>query len=328
VLPQPYERWFVELTGRGTAVESRATCDHCAMLPDAPDLPPEGPFDPATLCCTYHPQLAPHFVGGILKDGSEAGRAHVRARIAARVGVSPLGLLPPPEYASLYARASLRAGAFGRTRELLCPFHDAGRCTIWQHRGAACASFHCKFDRGALGHGLWNLLVIGFNAVERALARWLLAEAGLDAAACDAFLHAPADDALDARAWGAWRGREEAWFVEAARRVEALSFAEVLALGGRDLAPLGDALRGAVSRFDDLTPPARVRAGDGILHHIGLPGRARLQHPGVPLDLLELSAEVAARVRQIAAPIPTAEVALDDGLLRQLLDWQVLIPSV
>jgi hypothetical protein len=325
VLPEPYERWFVELTGRATGVESRSTCDHCAMLPGAPDLPPEGPFDPATLCCTYHPQLAPHFVGGILKDGSEAGRARVRARIAARVGVSPLGLMAPPEYAALHARFGMRAGAFGRTRELLCPFHDAGRCTIWAHRGAACAAFHCKHDRGALGHGLWNLIVLGFNAVERALGRRLLAEGGLDAAACDALLFAPADDTLDARAWGAWRGREEAWFLEAARRVEALSFAEVLALGGRELAPLGDALGGAVSRFDARTVPPLVRAGEGILHHIGLPGRARLQHPGVPLDLLELPAEVAERVRQIAAPIPPAELALDDALLRKLLDWQVLV---
>src|SRR5207244_3797416 len=263
MLPGLYERWFIEACGRPSPVESRSTCDACVMLPGAPDLPPEGPFDPAVRCCTYHPHLAPHFVGGIL--GTGAGGAVVRARIAARVGVTPLGLGP----------GATSEGTFGHSHELLCPFYEAGRCTIWQHRGAACAAFHCKFDRGALGFGLWNLITLAFNAIERGLAGWLLRRQGLDPQACDALLHAPADPALDARAWGAWRGREEDYFLEAARLIEPLSWPEVVAIG--DLGPLGEALRGAVERFDAMEPPQRVRRGAGVLYHLGRAGSGRLQ---------------------------------------------------
>src|SRR3954471_18947512 len=118
MLPGLYERWFIEACGRPSPVESRSTCDSCAMLPGAPDLPPEGPFDPAVRCCTYHPHLAPHFVGAILRD--DPGRAVVRARIAARLGVTPLGLGPTPAYAALRER---QPEGFGRSLDLLCPFH-------------------------------------------------------------------------------------------------------------------------------------------------------------------------------------------------------------
>src|SRR3954469_9060168 len=100
VLPGSYERWFVEICGRQAPVETRSTCDACAMLPGAPDLPPSGAFDPAVRCCTYHPHLAPWLIGGILKDGAEGARSIVRARIAAKTGVTPLGLEPSPEYAA------------------------------------------------------------------------------------------------------------------------------------------------------------------------------------------------------------------------------------
>src|SRR5262249_37629611 len=149
-------------------------------------------------------------------NGTDEGKARVRARIVAKEGVTPLGLLPSPDYAERHQRLAFRPGAFGRTRELLCPFHHDGKCTIWQHRGVTCASFFCKFDRGALGHGFWNLVVIAFNVVDRALGRWLLEQKQLDAAACDALLFAPRDEASYSRAWGAYLGREEDYFVEAA----------------------------------------------------------------------------------------------------------------
>ena len=63
MLPGPYERWSRELLGRPFPAEPRSTCASCAMLPDAPDLPPEGPFRAEVRCCTYQPHLAPHLVG-------------------------------------------------------------------------------------------------------------------------------------------------------------------------------------------------------------------------------------------------------------------------
>ena len=320
MLPELYERWFVEWCGRPSPVESRSTCAECAMLPGAPELPPEGPFDAETRCCTYHPHLAPHFVGAILERGSDVGRATVRARIAGRIGVSPLGLGPTPQYARLP-----RGRGFGRNRDLTCPFLADGRCSIWSHRGAACAAFHCKYDRGVLGHWFWGLQVVAFQAVERALMRWLLTRMALDAAACDALLRAPADEALDARAWGGWRGREEAYFLEAARLIEPLSFAEVAALGGAELNGLAQAVRTAAAQID-ATPPERVRRNDAVVHHIGVNGRTRLQNPGVPFDLIELSSELAERLRRLEESATTG-LGLDDPLLRRLLDWQVLLPA-
>lgn len=320
MLPAPYERWFTEIAGRPSAVESRSTCDRCAMLPGAPDLPPEGPFHPDARCCTYHPDLAPHFVGGILAEGTDEGRARVRRRIAARVGVTPLGLGPAPE------RPAPKPSSFGRDPSLRCPFFDAGRCTVWEHRGAACAAYHCKFDRGVLGQGLWSLTVVAFNVVERAIARWLLARHGLDVAACDALLHAPHDADLDARAWKSWRGREEAYFLEAHQLISPMAWPDIVALGGKEIAQLAAALRGAIGRFDALKPPQWVRHGDDVLHHIGRSGQVRLQHPTIPEDLLEVPAELAARLDSLE-DTPLAALGVDAGLAKRLLDWRILRSS-
>lgn len=313
MLPGSYERWFVEICGRGSPVERRSTCDSCAMLP-----PAEPAFDPAVRCCTYHPFLAPHFVGGILASGSESGRALVRARIAAQ-SATPLGLGPSRAYAA--ARESVKdpRDAFGHARELLCPFYADARCTIWQHRGVPCAAFHCKLDRGALGFGLWNLIVVAFNVVERALAVWLLRRQGLHAPACDKLLHAPDDEELYARAWGSWRFREEEYFLEAARLVEPLTWAEVVALGGADLARLGTALREAVERFDRMPLPERVRRGEGVLYKLG-----RVHNPSVPFDPLEIPEGVARRIEQLDSA-PLEALKLEPELARRLLDWQALV---
>src|SRR5262249_45140987 len=118
VLPGPYERWFSEATGRASPEEPRSTCDNCCMLPGSPSLPPQGAFDPAVKCCSFHPHLAPHFVGAL------ADNPIVHARIAARYNVTPLGMGPPEGF---------KQTRFGHGQ--VCPFHDQGRCSIWSQRG-------------------------------------------------------------------------------------------------------------------------------------------------------------------------------------------------
>jgi hypothetical protein len=321
MLPDPYERWYVEMCGRPSPVETRATCDDCAMLPGAPSLPPEGAFDPALRCCTHHPHLAAHFVGGILDGDDPHGRAVVRARIAARVGVTPLGIAQPPGWP-----AQPPPGAFGHSTALRCPFLDGARCSIWRHRGTVCAAFHCKFDRGALGAGLWKLIQLAFATVERVVARWALERAGLELAACEALLRAPGDPALEARAWGGWHGREEPFFVDAARAVAQLSWSDIAALGARELGGLGAAMRGALERLDALKPPARVRRNPEILHHIRLDGGARLQNVGVLLDVIDVDARTAAALAALGESSLDA-LGLDEELTQRLLDWQVLLPA-
>jgi Fe-S-cluster containining protein len=325
MLPGPYERWFTEICGRPSPIEARSTCERCAMRPGAPDLPPEGPYSASLRCCTYHPHLAPHFVGGILERGTARGRDLVRARIAGRFGVTPLGLGHSEAYAEAWRTVGSQPGAFGRRAEIRCPFYDGERCAIWEHRGPVCAAFHCKLDRGALGASLWSLLTAAFNAVERALARWLLARQALDASACDALLHSPADAALSARAWGPFDGREEEYFCEAARLIEPLLWAEVEAISRGELTGLSDALRATVARLHDGALPDRVRWGQ-LLHHPGGNGTVRLQHPSAPLDLLELPAALAERLSRPGVT-RLCDLGLAPALARKLLDWQALVPS-
>ena len=323
MLPGPYERWFVEMVGRPSPVETRSTCDACAMAPGSPDLPPEGAFDPALRCCTYHPHLAAHLVGAILERGDSPGSDIVRARIAERAGVTPIGIGPDARWAAAWKQSGTRPGAFGRDHSLLCPFLANERCTIWESRGAPCASFHCKFDRGVSGASLWNLLTLAFNHIERALARWLLQRMALDAAATDALLQYPADPTLQSRAWGSFHGKEEEYFRAASQLIAPLSWKEVVAIGGRDLTAIEDTLTATMKRLASNDLPSRVQRGE-VLIQIGKPGTARLFHPAAPLDLLEIPADLAPRLARFHEG-EIADLEIDDSLLRKLLDWQALI---
>jgi Fe-S-cluster containining protein len=294
VLPDVYERWFQELCGRPSPVETRANCDRCNML----DPAEEEPFNPETRCCTYHPHLAPHLVGALIAEGSRI----VEEKVAARDGVTPLGLGPNAAYSALFARLGQTPDAFGRQRALLCPFYAQGHCSIWAQRPMACAAFFCKFDRGPLGHGVWKLMVVSFHAVDHALLKRLVAHAGLDAAACDALLRTPADRELEARAWGSWRGREREYFLEAARLA-----AEARPSEFPELARLGEALRGVLARLD--ARPEKVRRNQEVLYQLG-----RVRHTGVPFDRLEVDLEQLDFER------------LDEETRRRLVDWQVLLP--
>jgi hypothetical protein len=323
-LPEPYERWTRAILGRPLATERRSTCASCAMQPGAAGLPPEGPFLPEVRCCTYQPSLPPHLVGAILADDAAPGRAVVRARIAGRAGVSPLGIGPAPGYSATYAGVVADPVGFGRSAELACPYLDGDRCGIWAHRGIACATYHCKFDRGALGAGLWNLIGVMVLIVDRALRRWLVRRHDLRPDACDLLLR---DPSADAEAWGGWLGREEDYFLDCARLVDGLAWRDVEVIGGVELERWAQALRGAVERLDAAQTPTRVQRGGDVLYRIGRPGTVRLQHRGVPNDLLEVPAEIAARIEGLGpAEVELAALGLDGALIRALLDWQVLVP--
>lgn len=263
-------------------------------------------FDAGSKCCTYHPHLAPHFVGALLASGN----ALVEERLRRRVGVTPLGLGAPPGF-------SVRE--FGRD-DGRCPFHAEGRCTIWESRGPACAAFHCRFERGPLGAQLWQLILYAWNGIERALNGMLLQRHGLSAEACDALLRAPEDAALDTAAWGRLRGREAEYFLDAHALIPELSWKDVAKLG--HAGPLGEALRGAVERLHALQLPERVQPGPAQLVQLG--SKVRAVSPAAPFDALELPAELLPRLQQ---PGRLAALGLNDAQARQLLDWAALVPA-
>src|ERR1700735_2429640 len=102
-LPPVQAAWISEIVGGPIPAETQATCDDCAMCNQVD--PAASSFNPETKCCTYLPSLAHFLVGQVrVEDGTAgaAGRESVRARIAAGIGVTPLGLDKAPAYDALY----------------------------------------------------------------------------------------------------------------------------------------------------------------------------------------------------------------------------------
>ena len=65
-------------------------------------------FKPDAKCCTYHPGIPNYLVGAILADQGEElaeGRRRLRARIEARIGVTPGYIQAPRKYNQIYSAA-------------------------------------------------------------------------------------------------------------------------------------------------------------------------------------------------------------------------------
>ena len=247
VLPPLYARWIDDLLGAPIEPEAHATCADCAMC--APASAPPDPeavyFNPRVKCCTFVPALPNSLAGRILRDPEHGGRGRisVEARIATGIGVTPLGLGRSPAQ-------HVPDSGFGQDEAFLCPHfvqQDGGICGIWAHREATCATFFCKFVRGAVGASFWSALQRLLEAIEQALAWQCLETLDLGGAAVSLLLGAGGDSRHgmvtqrqdgtyapeDLRAmWGRWAGRERAFYVAAAGVVENMSWPEILERAG------------------------------------------------------------------------------------------------
>ncbi len=345
-LPPLYAGWLAE-AGIGLPEETTATCDTCVMCPKADGTPPLGrwAFRPDVKCCTYTPALPNFLVGRILGEG-DPGRASVEDRIAAGVGVSPLGLVAPlQEHLKRQAPA-----AAGRSVALRCPHFvvEDGTCGIWRHRNGVCATWFCKHDRGQAGFALWSAVKEMLTAVEAALARWCLLELDFPVGRLPAALArsgpphpsawgphdldgaAPADPVL----WGEWVGREGALYRACAERVEALSWEEVLQICGPDVGLFQRVVDAALARLASDEVPAHVVLGAMELLGMGEEGAWALTYSphdpvGLPALLVSVLHYFDGRPLAEAAQAIAEErgLRLDDALLRTLLDWQVLVPA-
>ena len=232
-----YQRLFGSAVFDRPAVEEpRATCDNCAMCDHGQLAPVEmGYFKPELKCCTWHPRLANFLVGAILSNTDpalEEGRRRLRAKIAARQGVSAIGITAPAKYKVLQQAT---VNAFGRAPSLLCPYysHDGGgTCTVWQYRDSVCSTYFCKFQDGKPGYQFWLSMKEYVSFVEGALAI-------LSAQAVDRTLPQPLADAtqltledledlppteqLYSSLWGKWVGREEEFYLACYRYVAEMS---------------------------------------------------------------------------------------------------------
>lgn len=269
--------WVRELLGSDLPDQPRSTCSTCALAAVAGQGAPATAwaFDPQVKCCGYQPHL-PAFLVGMALDEEAPASPVLRARIAARVGVSPLGVGRGAAYDAVYESA---VNVLGRSRALRCSYYldDSGLCGVHPYRNALCATWFCKVERGAVGQSFWTALRGLLEHVELELSR----RAGLALGApLTALIAAPhqagsgqktpisadevegrVSDVAWAARWGAWVGREEAYFREAARWVRALTWAEIVQLGGAELEIHRRAVLDAWAALGRTDLPARLAVG-------------------------------------------------------------------
>jgi hypothetical protein len=336
--------------------ETRATCDDCAMCP--PEGAPEGGtafyFSPRTKCCTYQPTLPNYLVGRVLEDRDfafSAGRATLEKRMRAGVGVTPLGVGATPAFHILYDNARR---AFGGAESLLCPHYldeGGGRCGIWRHRNSVCATWFCKFERGAVGMAFWDRMRNLFLSVERALAVWCTLEAGLEvdalgsvfprdersggrASPTAAELDGVADPAAARSLWGSWIGREVEFYVRCGRCVEPLTWADVERIGGSEVTALARLTLEAFRAMRSKSLPERLTAGQFQVISTGREGVRVVSYTGSdPLDLDPAIMEVLpyfdgrSTARVLASIENELGIRVEKDLVRKLADFEILRPA-
>ena len=352
-LPPLYAGWLDELLAGPIPAEKNATCDDCAMLvaDSAANARDDQGFNPDTKCCTFLPELWNFLVGRILLDDHDdaaRGRATVEARLDRGLGVTPLGFARTRPFNLTYSTGGI--AVFGQSRSLRCPhyLHDeGGKCGVWRHRESTCATWFCKYVRGAVGQNFWLHTHQLLQTVEQTLAGWALLELGLDADVL-ARLYEPhrdprptkitgrdLDGAPDpqeyARVWGRWRGRERELYIECARLVSPLTWANVVRLGGAQVDVCARLVQHAYARLMSEAVPERPatalvqispRAG-GRVRLATYSGSDWLDVPSVVATILPYfdgrpAAETIELVRR------NEGVSIDPSLVRKLADFGVL----
>jgi hypothetical protein len=339
----------------GIPVETKATCDSCAMLPPKDASVPRGDlyYSPVTKCCTFLPELANYLVGRILADDDPelaVGRATVERRIDAGVDVSPLGLGRSAKYSLLYNQG--RRG-FGQAKSMECPHHlPDGRCGVWRHRESTCATWFCKFDRGAVGQRFWDRLHDMLAGIEKKLSLWCLLEVGLDAPLLErlfsarrvafasgasgldaADLDGERDPAAYRAFWGDWVGRERELYRRCAELVDRLTWDDVLNIGGIELRLLATVTQSAHRELRSIEVPSRLRPRElrvvlGSSERVQLVTYNEADPLSAPRALIDVLHHFDGRLTdEVVAEIAAEhDLRLQPGLVRKLVDFDVLRP--
>lgn len=355
-LPPLYSRWLDAAGLSAIPREVRATCGDCPMCAVSGPAAPARPFRIDTKCCTYVPDLKNFLVGRILAaEGGTAtpGSASVRARIAQRAGVSPLGVAPAPSFTVLYQLTrEHNEPVFGRAPEWRCPHYltaHGGTCGIWNSRNATCATFFCKHNRGEVGATFWGDVQRLLTAVEDDIAMWSAMKVGIDIAQLRPLLSSPiaspalslhtelvpADAASSSQAvWGAWRDRECEFYLACWNLVKDWAWSDVLAIVGPRT---NAALTVAHASLSDLRAPAiprRIIAGRRGSRRVNSDTRRAETHSEydpllVPEVVWKLLDYFDGRpVEEVLERVATEEgIVLEPDLIRSLLDFQLLRPA-
>lgn len=336
--------------------ETDATCDNCAMCTrnSQPHSSEELFYNPETKCCTYIPTLPNFIVGGILGDGDAgfaAGRVTVEARLRAGIAVTPLGLGMPPTFGLLYSRTGPQT--FGLSKTLRCPHYlveEGGRCGVWKHRAAVCATWYCKYVRGAVSAKFWKLLHQLLSTVEESLSRWCIYELDVGVEALGLLfpiqsfpdqnrqldglaLDGKFDRTTYAMAWGKWLGHEQEFYREAARLVKGLHWRDIIAIGGSELKICEQLVRDAYGKLTSNELPPFLKVGTMNVLQMGHDSFRVTTYS--PIDPIEVRKSVMAvlpyfdggPISKSTADIEEREgVKLSQRLVRKLVDFEILIP--
>ncbi|MBN2682439.1 MAG: hypothetical protein JXR58_08010 [Bacteroidales bacterium] len=231
-LPEIYQNLFPEFFYKEIKKETIATCDNCIMLEGNNPIKNMSFYLKETKCCTFFPFIPNYMVGLILKEGSEYGQAAVRKLISERVGISPKGISPGKKYQLDFELS--REKGFGQNLSLKCPFLDSDvDCSIWEARGAVCATYFCRNVCGYDGEQFWHSVKNYLSAAEQKLARYAILETDKNLAITknkpDNRFCFSADEIDQTQSpdyetiWGKWLGREEIFFQYCYEKIEKLN---------------------------------------------------------------------------------------------------------
>jgi hypothetical protein len=314
----------------------------------------EGPsslhtYDPTIKCCTFLPELHNFLVGRVLADRSPdaaEGRETVVARVRSRAAVTPLGLGKPRAYTLLYRNQG--RNDFGSTRSFRCPHYlEDGRCGVWRHRESTCATWFCKHVRGANGAGFWRAVHQLLQAVERSLARSCILELDPGAEALEHLFHVPSpvgqsevpldgvlEPSLYKRLWGRWAGREAEFFEACARIVAGLTWKDVLARSGPEVALQARVVTARFARLSANELPERLWTAPFQIVSLTsesarLATYSRLDPIDIPRELFDALASFDGReTTEVVSEIARERrLRLAPDLIRRLVDFEVLNES-
>jgi hypothetical protein len=332
-LPKLYDGWIREALGRELPMEGRATCLSCPMIEASGRPRGAAFFHPNSKCCTYLPVLCNFHVGQILRDDTPemaVGRTSVEARIAAHVAVTPLGLGWPAVYERMYDDD--REYHFGRRLEMRCPHYidrDGGLCGVWRYRNAICSTWFCRHERGHVGRSVWEHVEGVLEVVEEGLTRWCMEQAGVEPELVERLSTSDDSedcldgdvtitDALRARAWGRWYGRELAYFKHCAELVERdVTWKFVRGLCGARLAAKLEELQDALGDHDNTRLPPFVAAGG--IERVVFDDEGMWVHSYRPYDIEPISEDLWELLDELQ-PMPTE--ALLELLVEQHDIWE------
>lgn len=357
-LPPLYAAWFDDLLSGDIPLETRATCNDCAMCESKTEAKTRSAnyFTPQLKCCTYLPFLPNFLVGMILADKDPAmarGRASVETRLDAGLAVTPRGLEWPLKMRAQYTQ--MEPQAFGRTQSFRCPHYldeQGGLCSIWKYRNSVCSTWFCKYVRGAVGKEFWENAKQLLSLIEIDLASWCAVQLELDESALS-FLLKPflmpgqlptltqldvdehVDSATQRRVWANWYGRERDFYRACATLVASLTWREVLKVCGPDVQLRARLTQKTYLQLISNEIPTRLRSGPFTVIAVDR-GTYSLHNPGIGLDSLQVSERVMRLIPYFDGR-PTTEIVsqivekeglrFTPELLRRLVDFKILAPA-